>query len=76
MTEEQQANEIASIAEFVDETMAKFRKKNISAAVTNVIRRLAMASADMSTRKADGSIDKDVARDIMYRAVWAVEQYG
>jgi hypothetical protein len=68
MTLQQEANQKASIEEFVDYTMKKLRPKGTNAAVTLVILEAARAAANAAMRHTNGAIDQEQAAEILKEA--------
>jgi len=64
----QRQNEKTSIEAFVDQMTRAARDRMTDAGSTGVIMAAARAAADMAPRKADGTIDEEVARVMMRRA--------
>lgn len=68
VTNVQERNEAASIEAFVKRVTRAARKRSTDAGTTCVIMATARAAADMAPRKADGSIDETIAREMLTRA--------
>lgn len=68
MTALQLNNETDSVSAFVDDVTRQARERGTDAATTSVIMATARAAAEMAPRKADGSIDVEVARVVILRA--------
>jgi hypothetical protein len=72
MTALQQHNETSSIETFVDRATRTVREHGTDHGTTCIIMAALRAAADMAPRKADGSIDEEVARVMMRRAARAL----
>lgn len=69
MTEEQTKNEAASIETFVDDIVKRVRKRGTNASVTGIIAGAARTAAEWAPRRADGTIDIEIAMDTLRAAI-------
>lgn len=72
MTALQLNNEKASIEAFVKDITEATRERTCDAGTACVIMGAARAAADMAPRRADGSIDEEIARVMLRRATRAL----
>ena len=76
MTLQQEANEKASIEEFVEYTMKKLRPKGTNAAVTLVMLEAARAAANAAMRHTNGAIDQEQAAEFLREAARLITKKG
>jgi hypothetical protein len=76
VTLQQEANEKASIEEFIEYTMKQQRPKGTNAAVTLVMLEAARAAANAAVRHANGAIDQEQAAEILKEAARLMTKKG
>jgi TPP-dependent 2-oxoacid decarboxylase len=76
VTLQQEANEKASIEEFIEYTMKRQRPRGTNAAVTLVMLEAARAAANAAVRHANGAIDQEQAAEILKEAARLMTKKG